>query len=103
MLMFLFGPLSTFPSPFTPGDLDIHEWVRLFATINHNIPAQEARMIFMKVDRDADGFISMKDLIPVVFNKVKFLFFLCSFSLFYADVEVTLYRDSSQQTDSLTS
>ena len=42
------------------GDLDIHEWVKLFSSINQNIPAQEARMIFMKVDKNGDGYLSMK-------------------------------------------
>lgn len=51
------------------GDLDINEWVKLFSSLNQNISAQEARMIFMKVDTNGDGFLSMAELAPVVFNK----------------------------------
>jgi WD40 repeat protein len=51
------------------GDLDVNEWIRLFTSLNESIPAQEARMIFMKIDKDGDGFLSIRELIPVVFNK----------------------------------
>lgn len=51
------------------GDLDVNEWIRLFTSLNEAVPVQEARMIFMKIDKDADGFLSMRELIPVVFNK----------------------------------
>jgi WD40 repeat protein/Ca2+-binding EF-hand superfamily protein len=51
------------------GDLDVNEWIRLFTSLNESIPVQEARMIFMKIDKDGDGFLSIRELIPVVFNK----------------------------------
>jgi Ca2+-binding EF-hand superfamily protein len=51
------------------GDLDVHEWIRLFTSLNESVPVQEARMIFMKIDKDNDGFLSMRELIPVIFNK----------------------------------
>jgi Ca2+-binding EF-hand superfamily protein len=51
------------------GDLDIDEWVKLFALLNENVPAQQARMIFMKVDDNQDGSISIRELVPIVFNK----------------------------------
>jgi Ca2+-binding EF-hand superfamily protein len=51
------------------GDLDIREWVNLFTSLNKNIPPQEARMIFMKLDRDQNGVVSLRELIPVIFSK----------------------------------
>jgi Ca2+-binding EF-hand superfamily protein len=50
------------------GDLDMEEWTSLFKSISNNIPAQEARSIFMKF-KNEDGFLSMKELAPVVFSK----------------------------------
>lgn len=50
------------------GDLDMDEWTSLFKSISTNIPAQEARSIFMKFKND-DGFLSMRELVPVVFSK----------------------------------
>ena len=37
------------------GDLDSNEWVRLFASLNKTITPQEARMIFLKIDKNNDG------------------------------------------------
>jgi Ca2+-binding EF-hand superfamily protein len=51
------------------GDLDVNEWIRLFTSLNESVPVQEARMIFMKIDKDGDGYLSMRELIPVVFGK----------------------------------
>lgn len=51
------------------GDLDVHEWIKLFTSLNESIPVQEARMIFMKLDDDHDGFLTMKELIPIIFSK----------------------------------
>ncbi len=51
------------------GDLDIDEWVNLFASLNQNISAHEARLIFLKLDKDQDGFITVKELLPAVFSK----------------------------------
>ncbi len=51
------------------GDLDVNEWIKLFSSLNESVPEQEARMIFMKIDKDNDGVLSMRELIPVVFNK----------------------------------
>jgi Ca2+-binding EF-hand superfamily protein len=53
------------------GDLDLKEWVNLFTSLNKNIPPQEARMIFMKVDKDNNGSVSLRELIPVIFSKAK--------------------------------
>lgn len=50
------------------GDVDMEEWTTLFKSISTNIPAQEARSIFMKFKND-DGFLSMRELVPVVFSK----------------------------------
>jgi Ca2+-binding EF-hand superfamily protein len=43
--------------------------VKLFGLLNENVPAQQARMIFMKVDDNQDGSISIRELVPIVFNK----------------------------------
>jgi Ca2+-binding EF-hand superfamily protein len=51
------------------GDLDMDEWCKLFSTLNQNITNNDARMIFLKIDQNNDGFLSMSDLIPVVFSK----------------------------------
>jgi len=51
------------------GDLDIDEWVNLFASLNQNISAHEARLIFLKLDKDQDGSITVKELLPAVFSK----------------------------------
>lgn len=51
------------------GDLDVNEWIKLFSSLNESVTDQEARMIFLKIDKDNDGFLSMRELIPVVFSK----------------------------------
>jgi len=51
------------------GDLDVNEWIRLFSSLNESVPVLEARMIFMKIDKDSDGYLTMRELIPVVFSK----------------------------------
>jgi Ca2+-binding EF-hand superfamily protein len=51
------------------GDLDVNEWIKLFSSLNESVTEQEARMIFMKIDKDSNGFLTMRELIPVVFNK----------------------------------
>jgi len=50
------------------GDLDMDEWTSLFKSLGTNIPAQEARSIFMKFKND-EGFLSMRELVPVVFGR----------------------------------
>jgi Ca2+-binding EF-hand superfamily protein len=51
------------------GDLDVNEWIKLFSSLNESVTEQEARMIFLQIDKDNDGSLSMRELIPVVFNK----------------------------------
>jgi Ca2+-binding EF-hand superfamily protein len=51
------------------GDLDVNEWIKLFTSLNESVPVQEARMIFMKIDKDCDGYLTMRELVPVVFSK----------------------------------
>jgi Ca2+-binding EF-hand superfamily protein len=51
------------------GDLDIVEWVRLFNSMNHHISEHDARMIFMKLDKNGDGYLTMRELIPVIFSR----------------------------------
>ena len=51
------------------GDIDVNEWIKLFASLSETVSELESRMIFMKIDKDSDGFLTMRELIPVVFNK----------------------------------
>lgn len=51
------------------GDLDPTEWVKFLTTLNKSITQQQARSIFMQVDKNHNGVLSIRDLIPVVFNK----------------------------------
>ena len=44
----------------------MHEWVKLFSLMNKNVPAQEARMIFLQCDVNNIGYLTMKELIPIV-------------------------------------
>jgi WD40 repeat protein/Ca2+-binding EF-hand superfamily protein len=50
------------------GDLDMNEWLKLFSTLSSTVPVQEARSIFMKF-KNEDGYLSVNELVPVVFNK----------------------------------
>eukprot|EP00605_Chrysophyceae_sp_TOSAG23-4_P000072 GSChrysophyteH1.ASY1.ANO1.74.1 assembled CDS len=50
------------------GDLDMNEWVKLFSSINHTIPEQESRSIFMKF-KNEKGVLTVNELVPVVFSK----------------------------------
>ena len=50
------------------GDLDMNEWLKLFSTLSSTVPVQEARSIFMKF-KNEDGFLSVVELVPVVFNR----------------------------------
>jgi hypothetical protein len=51
------------------GDIDVNEWIKLFASLSDTVSELESRMIFMKIDKDSDGFLTMRELIPVVFSK----------------------------------
>jgi Ca2+-binding EF-hand superfamily protein len=51
------------------GDLDVNEWVKLFTSMNKSITPHQARMIFLQVDVSGDGYLSIKELIPIVFSK----------------------------------
>ena len=45
------------------------EWVNLFGKLDKNVSAQEARLIFMQIDRNGSGAVSLAELVPVVFSK----------------------------------
>ena len=45
------------------------EWVTLFSKINKNVSAQEARLIFMQIDKNGCGAVSLAELVPVIFSK----------------------------------
>ena len=50
------------------GDLDVEEWIKFFQTMNKTISQQQARVMFNKIDTNGDGFLSVCDLVPVVFS-----------------------------------
>jgi Ca2+-binding EF-hand superfamily protein len=45
------------------------EWVHLFEKLNKNVSAQDARLIFMQIDKNGSGSVSLSELIPIVFSK----------------------------------
>jgi Ca2+-binding EF-hand superfamily protein len=55
------------------GDLDIDEWVKLITKgeggNNATMTKQQARMIFLRFDKKGDGYLSIRDLVPIVFGK----------------------------------
>ena len=65
---FFMDVFSSVDSDFS-GDLDVNEWVKLFTTMDATQSAHNARMIFLQIDKSGDGFLSMKELIPIVFNQ----------------------------------
>ena len=50
------------------GDLDPDEWVNFLTGMNASVSAQQARAIFNRVDVQGQGFLSFRELIPVIFN-----------------------------------
>lgn len=50
------------------GDLDVEEWIKFFHAMNRSVSQQQARMMFNKVDQNGDGFLSVCDLVPVIFS-----------------------------------
>ena len=51
------------------GDLDVTEWVKLFTTMDQTVTPHDARLIFMRIDKSGDGYLSMKELIPIIFSQ----------------------------------
>ena len=71
------------------GDLNVNEWLQVylkrvmhsncffikpfcfqfFYAFNKSITISQARTMFVKLDEDKDGFLSLRDLIPVIFSK----------------------------------
>ena len=55
------------------GDLDIDEWVKLItrrdAGSTQTMSKQQARMIFLRFDTKGEGYLTVRDLVPIVFNK----------------------------------
>jgi Ca2+-binding EF-hand superfamily protein len=50
------------------GDLDPDEWCKFFTSINKAVTNQQARAIFIRVDTYNHGYLSISDLIPVIFS-----------------------------------
>lgn len=53
------------------GDIDINEWVQLFAIINKNISEHQARNLFARIDDDNDNYVTIGELIPIVFSNLQ--------------------------------
>lgn len=53
------------------GDLNVNEWLEFFISFNESVTGAQARRMFAKMDEDADGFLSLRDLVPVIFNRAK--------------------------------
>ena len=65
-------PLTFFPTLPLPsqhsfpllGDLDIDEWASLFTKMDKSASVQQARLIFLKIDENNSGSLSIGELIP---------------------------------------
>jgi WD40 repeat protein/Ca2+-binding EF-hand superfamily protein len=53
------------------GDLDIHEWIRLFTAMDksNTMSVHQARMLFLQIDKKGEGYLSIRELVPIVFSK----------------------------------
>ena len=51
------------------GDLDVNEWIQLFTSLDSSISPHQARMIFMQINKSGDGYLTSKDLVPIIFNR----------------------------------
>lgn len=50
------------------GDLDPEEWCNFFTAMSSSVTRAQARAIFNRVDVNGQGFLSFRELIPVIFN-----------------------------------
>ena len=46
------------------GELDIDEWAHLFTKMDKTASVQQARLIFLKIDENNSGSLSIGELIP---------------------------------------
>ena len=51
--------------------LAIFTGIRFFSQMHRNITDLEARKMFYKLDKDGDGLLSMAELVPILFPKVR--------------------------------
>lgn len=51
------------------GDLDIDEWCNFLTSFNKSFSKQHCRTIFNRVDKNGEGVLSVRELIPVVFSQ----------------------------------
>lgn len=51
------------------GDLNINEWVKLFALFSKSIPAHECKLLFLQIDTKNEGVLTFRDIVPIVFTK----------------------------------
>jgi len=53
------------------GTINIEEWHVFMSCLNQNLSETEARILFLHIDRDKDGIVSMRELIAIVFQRCK--------------------------------
>lgn len=53
------------------GDLDPEEWTNFFTAMNQSVTHQEAQVMFLKMDTNEDGVLSIRELVPMVFDKAR--------------------------------
>ena len=53
------------------GDLDPEEWTNFFTAMNRSVSHQEAQVMFLKMDKNEDGVLSIRELVPMVFDKAR--------------------------------
>lgn len=53
------------------GDLDPEEWTNFFTAMNRSVSHQEAQVMFLKMDANEDGVLSIRELVPMVFDKAR--------------------------------
>ena len=53
------------------GTINIEEWHMFMNCLNQNLTDTESRLLFLHIDRDRDGIVSMRELISIVFQRCK--------------------------------
>lgn len=53
------------------GDLDPEEWTNFFTAMNRSVTHQEAQVMFLKMDTNEDGVLSIRELVPMLFDKAR--------------------------------
>ena len=51
------------------GELNIDQWVNFFSKMNRNVSKKSAYLVFRDLDKDADGLLTVENLIDFIFAK----------------------------------